>query len=75
MVTLILIILVPLIKILIIAAIYKLTAAVSEPICESKISDGLNEMGSCLISMASVLFFTALLFILFVSIIVRTGGA
>ena len=75
MVTLILIILVPLIKILIIAVIYKLTAAVSEPICESKISDGLNEMGSCLISMASVLFFTALLFILFVSIIVRTGGA
>lgn len=75
MLTLILIIAVPLIKILIIALLYKLTAAVSEPICENKISNGLNEMGSCLVSMASVLFFTALLFIMFVSILVRIGGA
>lgn len=75
MLTLVMIIIVPLIKILIIALLYKLTAAVSEPICENKISDGLNEMGSCLVSMASVLFFTALLFIMFVSILVRIGGA
>lgn len=74
-ISLILIIAVPLIKILIIALLYKLTAAVSEPVCENKISDGLNEMGSCLISMASVLFFTALLFIMFVSIILKIGGA
>ena len=65
---------VPLIKILMIALIYKLTAAVTEPVSESKISDGLNEMGSCLISMGAILFFCGLLFILFVSIIVRIGG-
>ncbi len=73
-ITLILTVLVPLIKILMIALIYKLTAAVTEPISEGKLPDGLNEMGSCLISMASILFFCALLFIMFVSIIVRIGG-
>ena len=73
-ITLVLIVVVPLIKILIIATIYKLTAAVTEPVSESKISDGLNEMGSCLISMASIMFFCALLFIMFVSIILRIGG-
>ena len=74
-ITLVLTVLVPLIKILTVALIYKLTAAVTEPVSESKISDGLNEMGSCLISMASIMFFCALLFIMFVSIIVRIGGA
>ena len=73
-ITLVLIVVVPLIKILIIATIYKLTAAVTEPVSESKISDGLNEMRSCLISMASIMFFCALLFIMFVSIILRIGG-
>ena len=73
-ITLVLTALVPLIKILIIALIYKLTAAVAEPVSESKISDGLNEMGNSLISMGSIMFFCALLFIMFVSIIVRIGG-
>lgn len=72
--TLIMLIVVPLIKILIIALIYKITAAASEPIAESKISDGLNDVGSCLISMASIMFFSALLFIIFISIIVGTGS-
>ncbi len=74
-ITLIMLILVPLIKILIIALIYKITAAAAEPIAESKISDGLNDMGSCLISIASIMFFAALLFIIFISIIVSIGGA
>ena len=73
-ITLVLTAIVPLIKILIIALIYKLTAAVAEPVSESKISDGLNEMGNSLISMGSIMFFCALLFIMFVSIIVRIGG-
>ena len=74
-ITLVLIIAVPIIKILIIALIYKLTAAAAEPIAESKISDGLNDMGSCLVSMASIMFFAALLFIIFISVIVGTGNA
>lgn len=73
-ITLLLTVLIPMLKIIIIALIYKLTAAVTEPVCESKISDGLNEMGSCLISMASIMFFCALLFILFISILIKIGG-
>lgn len=65
---------VPIIKILIIALIYKLTAAVTEPVTSSKISDGLNDMGCSLISIASILFFNSLLFIIFISIIINIGG-
>lgn len=73
-ITLVLVILVPLIKLLIIALIYKITAAATEPICAGKISDGLNDMGSCIVSLSAVMFFTALLFIIFISIIVGMGG-
>ena len=73
-IALILVILTPLIKLLAIALIYKLTAAAAEPICESKISDGLNDMGSCIISLGAVLFFAALLFIIFISVIIGMGG-
>lgn len=74
LVLLVLLMLVPLIKVLIIGAIYKLTGAMVEPITDSKISDGLNDMGTSLISMASILFFTSLLFIMFLSIIMKIGG-
>lgn len=73
-ITLILVILVPLIKLLIIAVIYKITAAAAEPICESKISDSLNDMGSCIVSLGAVMFFTSLLFIIFIGVIVGMGG-
>lgn len=72
--TLIMLIIVPLIKILIVALIYKITAAAAEPIAESKVSDGLSDVGSCLISMASIMFFADLLFIIFISIIIGTGN-
>ena len=71
---LVLLLLVPLIKIIVIAVIYKLTAALTEPITDSKISQGLNEMGSCMISISSLMFFTALLFIIFITCIIRIGG-
>jgi hypothetical protein len=32
-------------------------------------------MGSCMISMASILFFTSLLFIIFISVIMGIGGS
>lgn len=69
-----LLMLVPLLKILVIALIYKLTGALAEPVAEGKIADGLSDMGSSLISIAAILFFTALLFILFVAAILRIGG-
>ncbi len=71
---LLLLILVPLIKIIIIAVIYKITGALCEPITESKISEGLNDMGSCLISIGAIMFFNALLFIMFISTIMKIGG-
>lgn len=73
-VTLVLVILTPLIKLLVIALIYKVTAAAAEPICDSKISDGLNDMGSCIVSLGAVLFFAALMFIIFITVIIGMGG-
>ena len=72
---LILSITVPLLKMLIIAVIYKFTAALSEPICDSKISDGLGEMGTSIISMGSILFFNSLLFIIFITTIINIGAS
>ena len=71
---LLLLILVPLIKIVIIAVIYKLAAALCEPVTDTKIADGLNEMGSCLISIGSIMLFNALLFIMFITTIMKIGG-
>lgn len=65
----------PLIKIMVIALIYKITGALAEPMTDSKISAGLNEMGSCVISIGAIMFFTALLFIMFISTIIKIGGS
>ena len=73
-ITLVLVILVPITKLLIIALIYKITAAAAEPICDSKISDTLNDMGSCIVSLGAVMFFASLLFIIFIGVIVGMGG-
>jgi stage III sporulation protein AE len=69
-----LLLLVPLIKILIVALIYKITGALAEPIADSKIVEGLTNMGSCLISMGAILLFNSLLFIMFITTIVKLGG-
>ena len=71
---LVLLMLIPLLKILIIAAIYKLTGAMAEPISDSKIADGLNDMGTSMISIGAILFFTSLLFIIFITMIMKIGG-
>ena len=74
MLMLVMLIITPIIKILAVALIYKITAAAAEPVTESKISDGLSDMGSCLASVAAVIFFTALMFIIFISVIVGIGS-
>ena len=73
-VTLIALISVPLIKIFLIGLIYKLTAALVEPISTSKISDGLNEMGSCVVSLGAIIIFNSLLFLIFITTIISIGG-
>ncbi len=69
-----LLIIIPLIKIVIIAVVYKITAALCDPVTDNKISDGLNDMGSCLISIGSIMFFNALLFIMFITTVMKIGG-
>ena len=74
MLLIVVLLLAPLLKILVIAFIYKLTGALIEPLTDSKISAGVSEMGSCVISIGAITFFTALLFITFISTIVKIGG-
>lgn len=71
---LVLMVLVPILKILCVAVIYKIMAALTEPVTDTKISGGLSDMGSCLISIGSIMFFTALLFIMFITTIMKLGG-
>lgn len=71
---LLILILVPIIKIIATAIVYKVIAAFTEPIADTKISSGLNDMGTCLISIGSIMFFTALLFIMFITTIMKVGG-
>ncbi|MFR0902562.1 MAG: stage III sporulation protein AE [Anaerovoracaceae bacterium] len=63
----------PLIKIILRLRL-QATAALCEPVTDSKISDGLSDMGSCLISIGSIMFFNALLFIMFITTIMKIGG-
>ncbi|MCI8647833.1 MAG: stage III sporulation protein AE [Firmicutes bacterium] len=64
----------PVLKILAIAVIYKLTAVLAEPVATKQISASLNEMGSAVITMAVVLGLCALMFLIFLTIIIGIGG-
>ena len=67
-------ILVPILKTLAIAAVYKITACIIEPVASKKIAEGISDVGSVLITLTAVLFFSSLLFILFITSIMRLGG-
>ncbi|MCI7146513.1 MAG: stage III sporulation protein AE [Firmicutes bacterium] len=71
---LLLLLTVPLVKILATALIYKFTGALAEPVADSKISGALSDMGSCMVSISAVMFFTSLLFIMFITIVIKIGG-
>ncbi len=71
----VLFLIIPILKILSIAIIYKFTAAIAEPVTSSKIADGLNDMGSCIVSIASIILFTSMLFIMFITVIINIGGS
>lgn len=64
----------PVLKILAVAVIYKITAILTEPIGSKEISASLNEMGSAVITMAVVLGLCALMFLIFLTIIISVGG-
>lgn len=65
----------PIIKILSIAVVYKLTAIAAEPITNKNISDSLNEIGTAAITMTVVLAASALMFLVFITIVMGIGGA
>jgi stage III sporulation protein AE len=64
----------PVIKLLAIAIIYKITAIISEPITTKQISGTLGEMGSSVITMTVILGLSALMFLIFLTIIISIGG-
>ncbi|QIB69401.1 stage III sporulation protein AE [Aminipila butyrica] len=65
---------IPLMKLLAIAMVYKITAIVIEPIGNKQVSGCMNEMGNSVITMAVVLFLAALMFLVFLTIIIGIGG-
>lgn len=67
-------IIIPILKTLAIAGIYKITACMIEPITSKKIAEGVCDIGNALITLTAILFFSSLLFILFITSIMKLGG-
>lgn len=72
--TILALILFPILKTLTIALVYKVTACIIEPVSNKKIAESMNDLGSVLITLTAVLFFSSLLFILFITSIMKLGG-
>ena len=64
----------PVINLLAVAAVYKITAVLAEPISTKQVSSTLNEMGSSVITMTVILGLSALMFLIFLTIIISIGG-
>ena len=64
----------PVVKILSVAAVYKLIAIAAEPVAPKNISDSLNEIGSAAVTMTVVLATGAFMFLIFITIIMGMGG-
>lgn len=69
----VILILTPIIKILAISVIYKVTALLIEPITSKKLSGGIGDIGTSLVTMGAILFFASLLFIIFITSIINLG--
>lgn len=66
-------ILIPMLKIIVIALIYKVTAMIIEPLGEQKISDSIDEIGNTAITLAMILGLAAFLFLIFIAILLNIG--
>ncbi len=64
----------PVIKLIAVAIIYKITAIFAEPISTKQVSSTLAEMGSSVVTMTVVLGLSALMFLIFLTIIISIGG-
>lgn len=65
---------IPVIKMLSIAVVYKIIAIATEPIATKNISDSLGEIGNSAITMTVVLSMGAMMFLIFITIIMGMGG-
>lgn len=74
MIVILSVLVIPIIKILSIAVIYKVIAIAAEPIATKNISDSLNEIGTAAITMTVVLAVGALMFLIFITVIMGMGG-
>jgi stage III sporulation protein AE len=75
LIAIITLLIVPLVKLLAIALVYKVTAALVEPIGNKVISDSLNELGNTVVTLGVVVFLGGLLFIIFLAILIGIGTA
>lgn len=66
--------LIPVLKLISIAVIYKITAIATEPISSKNISESLNELGTAAVTMTVVLGLGALMFLIFITILIGMGG-
>lgn len=64
----------PVVKILAVAVIYKVIAIAAEPIATKNISDSLNEIGTAAVTMTVVLSIGAMMFLIFITVIMGMGG-
>ena len=64
----------PVIKLIAVAIIYKITAILAEPISTKQISSTLTEMGSSVITLTVILGLSAFMFLIFITIIIGIGG-
>jgi len=69
------ILLIPLLKLTAIAIVYKVAAVIAEPIGSKKIAVCLDEIGNTIITLAIVLLLGAILFLIFLSILIAMGTA
>lgn len=65
----------PLLKIAAIALVYKITSMIIEPIGNRTVSDCMNEVGNTVITLAVVLFLCAVMFLIFLTILISIGSA
>lgn len=63
----------PIVKIVLIALIYKFSAAIVEPICDKRITDAISSVGDSLIILLSCILSMSLIFFIFLAIIASSG--
>lgn len=61
----------PLVKIAVVALVYKLTAVLTEPIGNKPVSDCLNEVGNTVVLLGAVLLLATILFLVFLAILIN----